>query len=60
MINYYKETSGSSWTTGDTTSMDSGKFDLLISSPWHKLKYNFVGDIEITGHDLTAIQDGEK
>lgn len=58
MVNYYRNETGSALTQGDTATMTSGKFDVLRSARWHRLKYTFVGDFEISGHEVTLAKDG--
>ena len=58
MINYYKDDSGAGLTLGVTATLTNGKFDVLRSSRWHRLKYSFVGDCEIIGDTVTLIKDG--
>lgn len=48
MTNYYQEIHGGAWTTDAATTEFSGRFDLLISAPWHKAKFSFTGDVELT------------
>lgn len=60
VTNYYKNESGGSYTTGATTTVSSGKADMLQSASWHRLKYDFTGDVEISGHDVTLTEDGQK
>lgn len=47
LTNYYKLTAGDSFTTDDTISMDSGKFDFIRDARWHRLQFNFSGDWEM-------------
>lgn len=43
--NYYKSISGDSLTTGNASTMVDGKFDFLWSSRWHRIKFDFTGDM---------------
>ena len=60
MINYYRDETGTTFTMGATATMNNGKFDVLRSARWHKLKYTFVGDFEVLGDEITLIKDGEE
>lgn len=46
--NFYSDYLGGAWTTGVTTSEYNGRFDVLQSAPFHKIKFDFTGDCEIT------------
>jgi len=48
MINYYQTVHGGAWTTGATTSESNGRFNVLRSAPWHRAKFTFSGDFEVT------------
>lgn len=58
MSNFYKANEGDTLTTGITTTMDRSRFDLLISSRWHRLQFNMVGDCVLNEVNLTYITDG--
>lgn len=58
MINYYRDNTGTTLTMGATATMNNGKFDVLRSARWHRVKYTFVGDFEIIGDEVTLIKDG--
>lgn len=58
MTNYYRDAMGDSLTTDSTTSQDSGKFDCLRASRWHRLKLDFTGDVELTGADISIQSEG--
>ena len=49
MTNFYQEYIGGAWTEDATTTESSGRFDVLRSSVWHRVKFTFTGDFEITG-----------
>lgn len=59
MTNYYTMESGGNLTTDATTTMENGHFDAFRSALWHRLKFAFTGDIEVTALTLDAIPDGE-
>lgn len=46
--NYYSDYLGGAWTTGVTTTEARGRFDVLQAAPWHKVKFDFTGDVEVT------------
>lgn len=58
MTNYYRLTSGISLTQDATTTETSGRFDVLRSSRWHRLKFYFTGPVELIGMTLEAQNDG--
>jgi hypothetical protein len=58
LTNYYKANEGDNLTTGITTTMDRSRFDLLISSRWHRLMVNMVGDATLNEMDVDLQQDG--
>lgn len=58
MTNYYRDNLGDALTTDATTTMNSGKFDVLRNARWHRLKYDFVGDCEIVGDVVSLAPDG--
>jgi hypothetical protein len=48
MTNYYKmDNLGDSLTTGATTTLSNGKFDLKRSARWHRLDFSFTGPVEV-------------
>lgn len=58
LTNYYRTTDGSVYTTGQTVSMGSNRFDLLRSARWHKVKLVFTGDVEIIGNTYHLVPTG--
>lgn len=50
MTNYYRMTDGSSYTTDATCILSNGRFDVLRAARWHKVKTDYVGDVEVIGH----------
>ena len=60
LTNYYTDQLGSAFATDKTTSEVSGKFDVIRSARWHKGKFDFTGDIEITGLDVEAKYAGSE
>lgn len=58
LTNYWKNSSGDALTTDMTTSLTSGKFDLMRDARWHRLGFNFVGDWEMSGFEPEAVASG--
>lgn len=58
MTNYYQDILGEVWTQDVITAEYSGRFDLLRSAPWHKVKFNFTGDVEIVAATANLKFDG--
>lgn len=58
MTNYYRHISGASLTQDATTTETAGRFDVLRSSRWHRLDFDFTGAVEVIGMTLEAINDG--
>lgn len=56
---YYRDT-GDALTQGETTSADDGKFDVLQSARWHRLRLSFTGDTEIVGINADVQPDGNR
>jgi len=48
LTNYYKNNEGDALTTGASSPLMSGKFDLLRDARWHRLKIDLVGDWEMS------------
>lgn len=46
--NYHAKYLGGAWATGVATTEYNGRFDVLQAAPWHKIKFDFTGDCEIT------------
>ncbi|MFA5135687.1 MAG: hypothetical protein WC505_07950 [Patescibacteria group bacterium] len=58
ITHYYKRNEGDTLTQGVTVSMNDGKFDLLKSDRWHRVKFSFVGNCEITAFDAALKSSG--
>ena len=54
LTNFYTDQLGSDFTTDKTTVEVSGKFDVLRSARWHKGKFEFTGNVEVTALDVEA------
>lgn len=58
LVNYYRNNLGDSLTTGATTSLSNGKFDLKRSARWHALDLSFSGPVEVGMLDVPTVEDG--
>jgi len=58
LINYYRNNLGDSLTTGVTTSLSNGKYDLKRSARWHRLEFSFTGPVELGAMDVSVVEDG--
>lgn len=56
---YYRDT-GDTLTQGETTTADDGKFDVTQVARWHRLKFDFAGDVEIVGMNADVQPDGTR
>jgi hypothetical protein len=60
MTAYYKQDAGDAVTTGETVDANDGKFDVLQSARWHRVKFEFTGDVETTGYTADLVPEGER
>jgi hypothetical protein len=60
MVNYYWMGSGDTPTTDTTTSMSSGRFDILRSAGWHKFDFTFTGNWEMNEVKIYVTFDGRE
>jgi hypothetical protein len=60
MTNYYDDVSGENMTQDTITTMVDGKFDVLRSSRWHKLTFDFTGETIITGFTADNVPSGDE
>jgi hypothetical protein len=58
MVNYYKENIGDSLTVDQTTPQIESRFDVLRSSRWHRMRFDFVGSWESSGFIPDVRKDG--
>lgn len=56
--NYYQNEHGDAWTEDATTTESSGRFDFMRSAPWHRVKFDFTGDFEVSGASASTQPDG--
>jgi hypothetical protein len=59
MVNYYRNNLGDSLTTGATTTLTNGKYDLKRSARWHRLDFSFSGPVELGSMEVTAQEAGD-
>ncbi len=58
LTNRYRASLGDSLTTGNTVSLNRGRFDVYRSAKWHQFGVTGAGAMEILGFDLYFEQDG--
>ena len=60
MTNYHRAELGDSLTTDTTTTMANGRFDVLKSARWHRVKVETVGSSEISDMRMDIVTEGEE
>ena len=60
MVNYYRSNLGDSLTTDATTTMSSGRFDVMRESRWHRFRQDFTGPVEIAGNVIDLEPAGDE
>jgi hypothetical protein len=60
MTHSYASNPGGTYTTGSTSSVDDGKFDALKSARWHRLRWDFTGDVEVSGYTVDVVPQGTR
>jgi len=58
ITNRFKQNVGDSLSTGQTSTMADGKFDMLKSARFHRVTLQTVGDCEFSAIDYQLGQDG--
>lgn len=59
--NYYRQQSlGDSLTTDQTVALMSGRFDAQRSARWHRVRHDYVGNMEVTALNVDLRPDGEE
>jgi hypothetical protein len=58
MANYYRMTDGANFTQDANANMFNGRFDVLRSARWHKVKTTYTGDVEVTGNSYLIVPEG--
>lgn len=56
---FYKSNSGDSLSTGESGSIDDGKFDVLQEARWHRAVFDFTGPVRITAIDAKLKPAGD-
>ena len=60
MTHAYAANPGGAYTTGSTSAEDDGKFDVLRASRWHRLRWEFTGDVEVSGYTVDVVPQGTR
>lgn len=60
MRTFHKRLSGQNYESGPTSTMLDGKFDVLISNRWHRVRFDFTGPVHITGMKPNAAGAGKR
>jgi hypothetical protein len=60
LTNYYRECLGESLIEDFTTSQSNSRFDFLRTARWHRGKFNWTGNVELTGIDVDAKPEGKE
>ncbi|USE79482.1 hypothetical protein NDR89_23105 [Cupriavidus gilardii] len=55
---YQHSTLGSPLLLGVSSILDDGKFDVLCSDRYHRVRMDFTGDVEVIGYDPDLVPDG--
>lgn len=57
---FNKMSSGDSFSTGPTSTINDGKFDILKSARWHRAVFTMTGNCRVTGINPTFVQSGQR
>ena len=60
MTHYTRARSGDALTQRATIAAHDGKFDVLHSARWHRAKFDFTGDVEVSGINADLQPDGQR
>jgi hypothetical protein len=60
MTNYHKSNAGDVVALDQTASADDGKFDVLRSARWHRVKFDLAGDVETSGFNADIQSEGPR
>lgn len=60
MSTFNKRTSGAAFQAGPVGTMSDGKFDVLITARWHRVRFHFNGPTHVTGMKPNAAQAGKR
>jgi hypothetical protein len=55
-----KRNSGDSYLTGPSTTLDDGKFDVLVTNRWHRARVQFTGPVHVTHIKPNAAPAGQR
>jgi hypothetical protein len=59
MLNYHRDNIGASLNSDQTVFMDSkGRFDVMRSAYWHRERFDFTGEVELSGIRAEMQEDG--
>ena len=51
---------GAALETGVSSTLNDGKFDVLRSARWHRIRMDFTGSVEVVGFDPELVADGSR
>jgi hypothetical protein len=57
-LSWHADVLGNTPYTGTYSTMDDGRFDVDVSSRWHRMEMDFTGDTELSGFSPTLKPDG--
>lgn len=60
MTNSYKMASGDALTMDQTVSLVTGKLDVMRDARWHRLQFNFTGDVELGVMDVQLQESSDE
>lgn len=60
LTSYSRNAMGDDLTTEATSTLESGRFDLLQAARWHRVKLDFTGELELAGLDWTLAEDSRE
>lgn len=58
MKNYYAHDLGDTFTDGRLILQQNDRFDLLRAARWHRLEFDFTGDVELNALDMDFVKEG--
>lgn len=60
VANFYRMNLGDDLTTDELSPYGDGKYDILRSARWHRFRFDFTGDWEMSHLNVYAVQEGEQ
>lgn len=60
MATFHKRTSGAVFQAGPLGTLNDGKFDVLISDRWHRVRFHFNGPVHVTGMKPNGVGAGKR